>query len=56
MQVQELQTILEYADIQKDQKVQVRIAKGNRITSVEIGSFNVYADAVVLQVEVNEEL
>ena len=55
MQVQELQTILEYADIQKDQKVQVRIEKGNRITSVEIGSFNVYSDAVVLQVKVDSD-
>ena len=54
MKVQELRTILDYADIQQDQKVQVRVRKGEKkLTSVEIQSFNVYADAIVLYVELD---
>jgi hypothetical protein len=57
MTVEELRTILRYADIQQKQKVQIRVLrKGERhITSVDIDSFKIYSDAIVLNIEVDEQ-
>ena len=58
MTIEQLRTILTYAEGESNRDVQVTIQKVKdgdvtTLTSVGIKSFNVYADAVVLQVEVD---
>ena len=60
MTIEQLKTILAYAEGESDRKVQITVQKVKdgevkTLTSVGIKSFNVYSDAVVLQVEVDED-
>ena len=54
---EELKTVLNLAEEYPKQKVMVVVKKENNktVTNVDIDSFNVYSDAIVLNVEVNEE-
>ena len=53
----ELNTVLKYAEEYPDQRVMVVVKKkdGKHITNVDIDSFNIYSDAIVLNVEVDED-
>jgi hypothetical protein len=53
----ELNTVLKYAEEYPDQRVMVVVKKkdGKHITNVDIDSFNIYSDAIVLNVEVGED-
>lgn len=53
----ELNTVLKYAEEYPDQKVMVVVKKadGKHVTNVNIDSFNIYSDAIVLNVEVGED-
>ena len=58
MTIEQLRTILAYAEGEPNREVQVTVqkvkdGKVETLTSVGIKSFNVYSDAVVLQVEVD---
>lgn len=54
---EELKTVLKYAEEYPNQRVMVVVKKedGKHITNVDIKSFNVYSDAIVLNVEVGED-
>lgn len=53
----ELNTVLKYAEEYPDQRVMVVVRKkdGKHVTNVDIDSFNIYSDAIVLNVEVGED-
>lgn len=60
MTVEQLRTILAYAEGEPKREVQVTVqkvedGKVKTLTSVGIKSFNVYSDAIVLQVEVDKD-
>lgn len=60
MTIEQLRTILAYAEGEPNRDVQVTIQKVKdgdvkTLTSVGIKSFNNYSDAVVLQVEVDSD-
>lgn len=57
MTKEELQTLLKYSEEYPNQRVLVSVKKkdGKHFTNVDINSFNIYSDAIVLNVEVNEE-
>ena len=54
---EELKTVLKYAEEYPNQRVMVVVKKedGKHITNVDIDSFNIYSDAIVLNVEVGED-
>ncbi len=54
---EELKTVLKYAEEYPNQRVMVVVKKedGKHITNVDIKSFNVYSDAIVLNVEVGKD-
>lgn len=54
---EDLKTILKYAEEYPDQKVMVVVRKkdGKHVTNVNVDSFNIYSDAIVLNVEVGED-
>jgi len=54
---EELKTVLKYAEEYPNQRVMVVVKKedGKHITNVDIKSFNVYSDAIVLNVEVDKD-
>ena len=54
---EELKTVLKYAEEFPNQRVMVVVKKedGKHITNVDIKSFNVYSDAIVLNVEVDKD-
>lgn len=56
MNVKELQSILKYSEIDQDRPVKVTVKKGGHLQNVDIDSFNVYSDAFVINVTVDDEL
>ena len=54
---EELKTVLKYAEEYQNQRVMVVVKKedGKHVTNVDIKSFNVYSDAIVLNVEVDKD-
>lgn len=56
MNVKELQAILKYSEIDQDRPVKVTVKKGGHLQNVDIDSFNVYSDAFVINVTVDDEL
>ena len=54
---EELKTVLNFAEEYPNQKVMVVVKKedGKHITNVDIKSFNIYSDAIVLNVEVDKD-
>ncbi len=54
---EELKTVLKYAEEYPNQKVMVVVKKenGKHVTNVDIKSFNIYSDAIVLNVEVGKD-
>ena len=54
---EELKTVLKYAEEYPNQRVMVVVKKedGKHITNVDIKSFNVYSDAIVLNVDVDKD-
>lgn len=57
MTVKELQSILKYSEIDQDRPVKITVKKeGGHRQDVDIDSFNIYSDAFVINVTVDDGL
>ena len=56
MKIEELQTILTYAQTDARRRVMIRVEKPNkRVANLDISSFSTYDDGIVLNVEVGSD-